>query len=423
MVELLKRILTGQNQFASGGLLLMIIGGISVYLRAVPMKLWDWLVDQVTMSITIKDDDAAFQWIKEWFLDQKFMKHVRRLDVDTSLRGKGVCLLPAPGHHWFWRSGRPFRVDFYRTEETNALRTRRHESLLFRTIGRHQSLVGEFVNEVVKCHRRNVGLQSHLYIYNDGWDRVYGYAPRLLESVILHAGEKERLVDDVRKFKNSKERYRMLGVPYHRGYLFHGPPGTGKTSLISALAGQFGMSIYTIQLTQFNDRSLVNAISDVEQHSVIMFEDIDCMKSSEARPRPQTTSCEMQLNPGEMKTELFGVTLSGLLNALDGFTAPDDVLFVMTSNRIEALDPALLRPGRIDYRLYLGHATDEQKIELYGRFFPQASLVEAQFFVAAHADTKTMAEFQGLLLGFEGSGDSGNQAIQLLIDAPESIAS
>jgi hypothetical protein len=68
MLELLKSMLTGQNAFASGGLLLMIIGGLSVYLRAVPERLWHWIVGQTTMIITVKDDDAAFVWVKEWFL-------------------------------------------------------------------------------------------------------------------------------------------------------------------------------------------------------------------------------------------------------------------------------------------------------------------------------------------------------------------
>ena len=53
MLELLKRILSGQNQFASGGLLLMLIGGVSVYLRAVPMRIWAWIEEQSTMSVTI----------------------------------------------------------------------------------------------------------------------------------------------------------------------------------------------------------------------------------------------------------------------------------------------------------------------------------------------------------------------------------
>jgi len=64
----------------------LIIGGLSVYLRAVPERLWQWTVGQTTMMITVKDDDAAFVWVKEWFLEQKFLKRIRRLDLDTTLR-------------------------------------------------------------------------------------------------------------------------------------------------------------------------------------------------------------------------------------------------------------------------------------------------------------------------------------------------
>ncbi len=110
------------------------------------------------------------------------------------------------------------------------------------------------------------------------------YTPRLLESVILKPGEMDRLVRDVETFKVSKQRYYQLGVPYHRGYLFYGPPGTGKTSLVSALAARCGMSIYLIGLTNFNDKSLMRAIYDVSPNSVILFEDIDCMKTGNARP-------------------------------------------------------------------------------------------------------------------------------------------
>lgn len=102
MLHLLKILFTGQNQFASGGLLLMIIGSLSVYLRAVPETIWLWLLEQTTMMITVKDDDAAFVWVKEWFLEQKFLKKIRRVDLDTTLRGERIALIPAPGHHWFW---------------------------------------------------------------------------------------------------------------------------------------------------------------------------------------------------------------------------------------------------------------------------------------------------------------------------------
>ena len=95
-----------------------------------------------------------------------------------------------------------------------------------------------------------------------------------------------------------------------------------------------------------------------------------------------------------------GVTLSGLLNVLDGFHAPENVIFVMTTNDVDALDAALLRPGRIDYRLYLGAAAESQKVELYRKFFPEATETEAWHFVNAHR-VETMAEFQGLLLALE----------------------
>ncbi len=110
MLELLKSMLTGRNGFASGGLLLMIIGGLSAYLRAVPERLWHRIVGQTTMIITVKDDDAAFVWVKEWFLEQTFLARIRRVDLDTTMRSERVALIPAPGNHWFWNGGRPFIV-------------------------------------------------------------------------------------------------------------------------------------------------------------------------------------------------------------------------------------------------------------------------------------------------------------------------
>jgi hypothetical protein len=80
------------------GVLLMIVGGLSVYLRAAPERLWQWLEGQTTMIITVKDDDAAFVWVQEWFLEQKFLKRIRRVDLDTTLRNERIAMIPAPGN-------------------------------------------------------------------------------------------------------------------------------------------------------------------------------------------------------------------------------------------------------------------------------------------------------------------------------------
>ena len=230
-----------------------------------------------------------------------------------------------------------------------------------------------------------------------------GYSARMLDSVVLEPGEKEHLLQDVAQFRRSKQRYQRLGVPYHRGYLFYGPPGTGKTSLVSALAAHFGLSVYIVNLSDFSDRSLMSAVNQVPAHSVLLFEDIDCMKGGQSRGG--VDSANGQSGPVTLSTKENVPTrmelLSGLLNVLDGFYAPTGVLFVMTTNHVEKLDQALLRPGRIDYKLCLGKASDHQKVELYRRFFPGSLEVEAWEFVGASRSAETMAEFQGLLLALE----------------------
>ena len=242
----------------------------------------------------------------------------------------------------------------------------------------------------------------------------------MLDSVVLKPGEKERLVEDLEKFRAARQRYRRLGVPYHRGYLLYGPPGTGKTSLVSGLAAAFGMSIYAVNLTEMNDRSLKIAINDVPENSVILFEDIDCMRAGHRRGERNTLQ-EQAASTDSAKPDRFGVTLSGLLNVLDGFHAPENVIFMMTTNDAEALDPALLRPGRIDYKLFLGRAVTAQKVELYRRFFPASSASEAERCAQAH-EAETMAEFQGVLLRLEdGESSSAPHAAQRRNEASNQV--
>lgn len=385
----------------------MIIGGLSVYLRALPERLWHWLVSQTTMMVTVKDEDAAFGWVKEWFLEQKFLKRIRHVDLDTTLRNERIAMIPAPGKHWFRYHGRPFEVWFTRMDNTHERTGKRVESFTFRTFGRKRALLQQFVDDVVRSHNQRQGVYSYLYTFDDGWDYVQGYAPRLIESIVLEPGEKEHLMEDVAKFRRSKQRYQKLGIPYHRGYLLHGTPGTGKTSLVSALAAHFGLSIYMINLADFNDRSLMNAVSHVPADSVLLFEDVDCMKGSTSRAKSDSDNGKSTLMSSNAEAVAIqnGVSLSGLLNVLDGFHAPTGVLFVMTTNHIERLDVALLRPGRIDYKLYMGKASDHQKVELYRRFFPESLEAEARQFVEASSHAETMAEFQGLLLALEEGVD------------------
>ena len=111
----------------------------------------------------------------------------------------------------FWYAGRPFEVWFTRSENTRERNSRRVETLTFRTLGRKQAFLKSFVDDVVRCHNKRMGVQSWLYTYNDDWEYSENYTPRLLESVVLHAGDKERIVSDISTFRDSKERYSRLG--------------------------------------------------------------------------------------------------------------------------------------------------------------------------------------------------------------------
>ena len=114
------------------------------------------------MTITVKDEDVVFSWVKEWFPEQKVLKRVRRLDLDTTLRGMELAMIPAPSRHRFFRGRRPFWVWFYRSEETKTGASRRMESLTFRTIGRNPRVLREFVKEIVACHHNKRRVASYL---------------------------------------------------------------------------------------------------------------------------------------------------------------------------------------------------------------------------------------------------------------------
>lgn len=164
------------------------------------------------------------------------------------------------------------------------------------------------------------------------WQWRMDVPQRTLDSVILPPGQKQRVVDDLERFLKAEPRYAELGAPWHRGYMFHGPPGTGKTSLVKALATHFGLDLWYAPLSDLKDETgLMNLISEVSPRSVLLLEDIDTVRISHDREQ-----------------EGPGITMSSLLNALDGVATPHGLIVFMTTNHYEMLDDALTRAGRMD---------------------------------------------------------------------------
>jgi len=402
-------LLHGQNQFASGGLLLMVIGGIAAYLKGIPSAIGSFLRKQLTVSINITDDHSAFEWVEWWFQNQEYMGRARNVDAFTPYTSKGIKigLKPAPGTHWFFHKHRPLFIHFSRSTEKKAYSTRREENYYLWTAGRDQSYLKTILEEMHTAYKLAHTNQPTLKCWSGEWREACSYLPRPLDSVILPSGVKKTLLDDIKKFKESKTWYESMGIPYHRGYLLYGPPGTGKTSLVCGLSAYLNSTVYVLKLSEMTDKSLMEAISDTSDNSMIVLEDIDCAVVKSREPiivkEKNQGSAYPEAKPKDETPQML--TLSGLLNALDGMQTPQGVQFFMTTNHADTLDTALLRPGRTDMRIHLGPATDWQKVQLYMRFFPEDTGVEALNFVM-NTKASSMADFQEALMHKRSVGDT-----------------
>ena len=169
-----------------------------------------------------------------------------------------------------------------------------------------------------------------------------------LNTLYLREIDKIKLLNIVDKFKNKKNIYDQLGIPHKLGMMFYGAPGTGKTTSIKAIASYLEKNLYFVNLknvkTNSDLKSIFEHINEKCNGGVIVFEDIDVMtdvvKKRSVNVDIGVTSVLEEANDN--------LTLSYLLNLLDGSLCKDGTIFAITTNYIENIDPALYRKGRVD---------------------------------------------------------------------------
>ncbi|KAJ6544059.1 P-loop containing nucleoside triphosphate hydrolase protein [Mycena capillaripes] len=228
---------------------------------------------------------------------------------------------------------------------------------------------------------------------------------RPIESIILPDGILDDLISDAKRFFASEAWYHRAGIPHRRGYLLYGPPGTGKSSTIHAIAGKLNLEIHSFSLSSafVDDAFLQRATATIPKRSIVLVEDIDC-----ALPSREDDDSDAGSPVRHGRSRRTGVTLSGLLNMIDGIGSEEGKLFFATTNHVDRLDPALMRPGRIDRRVRYTLATGAQARGLFERLFEDAEVDEEsdgelaelaqQFASALHDYEFSPAELQGYLL-------------------------
>ncbi|KAK6810582.1 hypothetical protein RU639_013667 [Aspergillus parasiticus] len=199
------------------------------------------------------------------------------------------------------------------------------------------------------------------------WGRVASWAARQLSSVILDKGQKDRIVKDVDEYLSQRTRswYKRNGIPYRCGYLLQGPPRTRKTSLCVALAGRFKMNIYLLSLNSLDELSFSTLFRKVPEGSIILLEDIDRAGVTHKRSVSQQEGPVSESEESRQTPFSKGISLSALLNEIDGIAAKENRILVMTTTHAEHLDPALLRPGRVDMTLTFSLANKDTIFQIF----------------------------------------------------------
>lgn len=222
-----------------------------------------------------------------------------------------------------------------------------------RSVAAQQAVVNHLESMVVGRNKR----KPSLWIADSWGDwRAQDAPARKLSTVILQEGVKEDLFADIKKFLADEKRYGELGIPWHRGLLLHGPAGTGKTSLIKALTAELGLDLWYAPLGDIKeDSALLGLVRSVRPRGVLLLEDVDAYSAAQDKEEGSSEK---------------GISTSALINALDGVVTPHGLITIMTTNHIDKLDPRLIRSGRADRMIELGHPGWAEVQGLWNLFFP-----------------------------------------------------
>jgi len=345
-----------------GGLL-----SLFYYVRVVPDLIKKYLLNKYTISFSINSQDDLYKYFHVWLSKENFdtrnkkfyvlfkSKNKRSLTIDSpdngSIKKGGVTLGPYAGKFLFKSKNKYLYLDFT-IKEPDGKTMILFETITISYLGTNKKYMNDIITEVLAEREDDIKEKTQIYI-SDGswWESSFPLKNRKLSSVILRNNAIYNIKEDILDFMSKEEWYRDIGIPYHRGYLFHGKPGTGKTSAAYALASELNKDLYYLNLNSCKEEYIDPLFSKIDDNSILIMEDIDA------------------IFVGRKKTNKDSVSFGTLINLLDGILSKDGLILIMTTNHVEKLDKAFIRPGRVDVKLEFTYCYRDQIEKIFFKFY------------------------------------------------------
>lgn len=304
------------NQF----LIATLMGGALLALRETPRKIYNFIFNYITTEFYVTNEDDSYEQIlhvlkdkRIEFLNRSFSKNRFTDEINTGF-----------GRSWFIFEGKLGFVERKVMEVAATDKIKESVSITF--LSRKKSLVSTLIKSIDKKEELKV------YIYNRSGLRSIDFLKKDFKTIFIDKDIKTNLINRINEFLIYKQWYINKGIPYKFGILMSGKPGTGKTSLIRALATYLKKDIVFISCKSLPEYIEICYL----ENRLVVFEDFDSLEITKNRQFTITDN-----NVTEM-------SLSTLLNILDGILTPPGLIFIASTNYPDKLDSALTRKGRFD---------------------------------------------------------------------------
>jgi mitochondrial chaperone BCS1 len=343
-----------ENVLLLGALSIYVLGFLTYVFRTVPKKLFNFLKHQFVVSLVVENDGWYNQELYSAFLKWTHGKLSHRFSRSLNIQKTGNATVVGPGYgtHILFFKNRPVWFTIEQIDSSGSDKQKKRISVS--TLGRKLNILNEIADSIVYIDKEDQIKHSYSYSQNEGWEQEQAIVPRNFNSLMLEDDIKTLLFSEIDKFHSSKDWYLEKGISYKLGIFLYGKPGTGKSSIVRALATKYNKNIYQINLGRISDERLKKAFNSVKPDSLILFEDVDNASVTKSRENKEDS-------------EFTSLSFSGLLNILDGINSTQGVITIFTTNYFDKIDAALLRPGRSDLKLNI-KTPSSQEIKRYLEF-------------------------------------------------------